>query len=148
MSRVESNMRNLTRAKAMRAAILLAGLSIVPCYAQIDPLLSGKQDLARQDWAAARDWFAGYLLDHPDSIEATLLAGNALWGCGNTRKLAGSTPVYLLSDRRRGPRSEDRRLNRLGIDPDGDPVGIMLEMRRWAQQLRKLQNSPERKHDE
>ncbi len=43
---------------------------------------------------------------------------------------------------------EDRRLNRLGIDPDGDPVDIMLEVRGRAQELRKHQKSPERKQDE
>jgi hypothetical protein len=44
--------------------------------------------------------------------------------------------------------SEDRRLNRLGIGPDGDPVDIMLEVRRQAQELHEQQKSPERKRDE
>jgi Fe2+ transport system protein FeoA len=34
--------------------------------------------------------------------------------------------------------SEDRRLRELGIDPDGDPIEIMMEVRRRALELRRL----------
>ncbi|WP_180541117.1 hypothetical protein [Nevskia soli] len=142
-------MRNLTRAKAMRAAILLAGLSIVPCYAQIDPLLSGKQDLARQDWAAASDWFAGYLLDHPDSIEATLLAGNAALGLQQYEEARGfylrvlalgpetwsahaNLAVVDAATERWSEFDEERRIVRIardrnapGLSPKGDVIDVL-----------------------
>lgn len=38
--------------------------------------------------------------------------------------------------------SEDRRLREMGIDPDGDPVEIMLEVRRRAE-LRRASEPPQ-----
>ena len=35
--------------------------------------------------------------------------------------------------------SEDRRLREMGIDPEGDPIDIMMEVRRRVKQRRKAQ---------
>ncbi|HXE09714.1 MAG TPA: hypothetical protein VN612_17550 [Acidobacteriaceae bacterium] len=45
-----------------------------------DPMAIGKQALAKNDFAAARDFFAAYLKDNPDNLEAKFDAGNAALG--------------------------------------------------------------------
>lgn len=42
-----------------------------------DPLDTGKQALHRGDYIAAQEFFRAYLKDHPENVEALLLAGNA-----------------------------------------------------------------------
>jgi hypothetical protein len=38
--------------------------------------------------------------------------------------------------------SEDRRLREMGIDPDGDPIEIMMEVRRQARKQKGLDHIP------
>jgi hypothetical protein len=43
--------------------------------------------------------------------------------------------------------SEDKRLREIGIDPDGDPIDIMMEIHRRAQKLKEKEpqrSSPRR----
>ena len=42
-----------------------------------DPLDIGKHALHRGDYIAAQEFFRAYLKDHPENVEALLLAGNA-----------------------------------------------------------------------
>ena len=153
-------MKNLTAVKVIGAMLLLAGVSSLPLYPQIDtgvppstavidPLLEGKQDLARQDWAAARGWFATYLTDHPESVGATLLAGNAALGLKQFEEARGFYAHVLLispetwsahanlaiidaATERWAEFDEERRIirsardrNAAGLSPKGDVIDIL-----------------------
>src|SRR5215469_10191479 len=60
------------------ADLQAATLSPAPPQATAeDALDTGKQALHRGDYIAAQEFFRAYLKDHPENVEALLLAGNA-----------------------------------------------------------------------